>query len=131
MRTGKRTAAGATALLVLLGLFCPALCFADATASSSHAAESAHASPSCHEAEPPAPVDDGSAPRNEHSDCSHCESAATIASVDGSLDLPDLGIAKPWLGSAGCPRTVVGPINARSHDPPPRDLLLVKSSFLL
>ena len=131
MRTGKRIAAGATALLVLLGFFCPSICFADQAASSRHSVQSAHASPPCHDAELPLPVDDGSAPRNEQSDCAHCASATTIASVDGSLDLPDLGIAKPWLGSAGCPRTVVGPINARSHDPPPRNLLLVKSSFLL
>lgn len=133
MRPCRRITAGTAALLMLLGFFCPAICFADDSTPSDQSPQSVQVSPSCHDSKPAVPADDGSEPRSEHSDCTHCDSAASFvfAAADWSGDFPDLGIARPWRAPTWRLLTFVGRISARSHDPPPRDLLLVKNSFLL
>lgn len=137
---GTRAIARASALLVLLGLFCPTICLADeasATASDpSHASvASVDASAGCHDSAPQQPAHDGAGPGDdaagEHSDCAHCASTAASTSTDGALDSLDVGVLRPWHAPAWRPRALLQQIGARSHDPPPRDLLLVKSSLLL
>lgn len=130
MRSGTRIIAGAAALLILSGFFCPTICLADESTPSAISSQTVDGSPPCHDAAPE-PAHDGSEPRSERSDCTHCTSAATLTAADWSVHSLDVAVAPSWNPPARRSLALLGGISARSHGPPARDLLLVKNSFLL
>ena len=134
MRPGRRITACAATALMLLGFFCPAICLADEAAASDPSSHAVNGPATCHDAERREPAhegSEGSEPRDELSDCAHCASTAIYAPSDSSIDHPDLEALSAWLPIEWGARGIIGRVSARAHDPPPRDLLLLKSSFLL
>lgn len=123
--------AAVAAVFVLQAVLCPALCLAASADHASSAQEHASApeQPPCHQtsSEPAG----GEAQKGCDGDCSRFERAVLSDSAGRTvLDLPAVTFAVAEI----TPLAPVGAIRAGGSEPvppPPRNLLLVKNSFLL
>ena len=133
MRSRRRFIAALAALFILQGSICPAVCFdapvqdsSDTQVAANHAAKT----PPCHKSTD-SPTQGSSEPANEQAECSHCEAPVLVASAAFDVESTEVAITPARIQfSAGSSYTAVL-ANAPSHDPPPRDLVLLKNSFLL
>lgn len=131
MRSRASLVAAVAAAFVLQAVLCPALCLATSAdpASSPQQHASAPEQPPCHQtsSEPAG----GDARGGCDGDCSHLERAVLSDSAGRTvLDLPAVTFAVAEIALFA----PIGAISAGGSEPappPPRNLLLVKNSFLL
>jgi hypothetical protein len=124
-------------VFVLQAGLCPALCFARSaeptfshmTSSQMEDASAPEEAP-CHGASDAPPLDQ--ARECCESGCSHFESVALAASADRVvLDAPAAAFSTALVGLLPRANTALARRYALASEPPPRNLLLVKNSFLI
>ena len=111
---------------------CPALCLAGSAEPTSAHLEDAGAPEEapCHGTSDAPPPDQ--ARECCESDCSHFESVALAASADRIvLDAPAAAFSTALVGLLPRANTALARRYALASEPPPRNLLLVKNSFLI
>ena len=130
MRLPRRFITATAALLILLGSVCPAVCFAASEDSATQPQTSSTSAPPCHgSSDQPARSSRDSDGQNVS--CEHCEEPAISVTAVLEIKSPESAIAPVEIQPAQPSLRRIACVNAQSHDPPTRNLLLVKNSFLL
>ena len=133
MRLRRRLIPGLAALLILLGSICPAVCIAaseDRAPERYAASASSTATSPCHGSSTP-PENNPPGSGDPQDDCIHCEEPAISATTVQGIESPEPAITSTRIQRVSRALHEVADATTTSHDPPPRNLLLVKNSFLL
>jgi len=143
MRLHRRTILAIAAAFVLQMALCPAECLAGsperaAAAQSAHADSdpeqaSSHDLPPCHQGKPSAPEDvPGDADGDCSSVCASCRAGTPhVYTAERVSQPPSLAVIAFLQVIAPTARGTSSTPSTPDHDPPPVDLILLKSSFLL